>query len=355
MSNFGEQDDNRPEGGESEVGQEPSSPPFYDPLIAPWDEPSAPAASHVVGPELGPVFWPEQTMGSEMAPTEKAWIGGPAPTVAPRQEQPLGPWQPAGYQRPYEESERPSDLQRHLREGTITVPRQRWRWAVHAREGVETLLLALLIFLAVRTSFQNFRVEGASMVPSLDNGEYLIVNKLAYAEIDLSLFDWLPLYNAGENPVHHLWSTPSRGDVIVFLAPQEATGGVERDFVKRIIGVPGDTIAIDPAKNQVLVNGGVITEPYILGATTCSRGCGPWELPPANTPAAYAACGSRACYFVMGDNRQNSSDSRQGWLVPEENIIGKALITYWNDGSPELDLAPNHAISLSGQAAAAEE
>jgi len=59
-------------------------------------------------------------------------------------------------------------------------------------------------------------------------------------------------------------------------------------------------------------------------------------------------------YFVMGDNRSNSSDSRQGWFVPEENIIGKALITYWYDGSPELDLAPNHEVSFISEAAAEE-
>ena len=56
----------------------------------------------------------------------------------------------------------------------------------------------------------------------------------------------------------------------------------------------------------------------------------------------------------MGDNRQNSSDSRQGWLVPEENIIGKALITYWHDGGPEFDLAPNHSVGLADEASAQE-
>jgi signal peptidase I len=220
---------------------------------------------------------------------------------------------------------------------------------------VETLLLALLIFLAVRTSLQNFRVEGASMMPSLENGEYLIVNKLSYAEIDLGLFNWLPFFDAGDNPVRHLWDSPGRGDVIVFQSPRDAERGVERDFVKRIIGVPGDRISITPEGNQVLVNGQPIEEPYIQGSTRCNSNCGPWEVPPANTAESTTVCGSSACYFVMGDNRQNSSDSRQGWLVPEENIIGKALITYWGDGGPELNLAPNRSISLSDGAAAAEE
>jgi signal peptidase I len=222
---------------------------------------------------------------------------------------------------------------------------------ITAREVVETLLLALLIFLAVRASFQNFQVEGASMTPSLENHEYLIVNKLAYAEIDLSLFNWLPFYDAGDNPVHHLWGSPSRGDIIVFQSPRDAERGIERDFVKRIIGVPGDTIEISAERNQVLVNGQPIEEPYTMGSTRCGSNCGPWELPPANTEESIVACGSSACYFVMGDNRQNSSDSRQGWLVPEKNIIGKALITYWDDGGPELDLAPNRSIAVGDEAA----
>ncbi len=224
-----------------------------------------------------------------------------------------------------------------LGEETVVVPRPRRIWAVTLRELTETLLLAGLIFLAVHVSMQNFKVEGASMEPSLDNGEYLIVNRLAYAEIDLSIFDWVPFFDAGDNPVHHLWASPARGDIIVFRSPSN----VKRDFIKRIIGVPGDTVEIDPKTGAVSVNEQVIEEPYIRGTTNCSSACGPWVVPERS-------------YFVMGDNRNNSSDSRQGWFVPEENIIGKALIMYWYDGSPELDLAPNHDVSFISEAAAEE-
>jgi signal peptidase I len=220
---------------------------------------------------------------------------------------------------------------------TVAIPRPRRVWTVTTREVAETLLLAVLIFLAVRASMQNFRVEGASMEPSLDNGEYLIVNKLAYAEIDLSLFDWLPFYDSGDDPVRHLWSSPDRGDVVVFRSPTN----VRRDFIKRIIGVPGDVVQIDRTDGVVTVNGEILDESYVDGKTTCSGSCGPWVVP-------------ERAYFVMGDNRQNSSDSRQGWFVPEENIIGKALITYWHDGNPDVDLAPNQKASITSEAAAEE-
>ncbi len=219
----------------------------------------------------------------------------------------------------------------------MVVPKRKGVWAVTAREMVETLLLAVLIFLAVHVSMQNFKVEGASMEPSLDNGEYLIVNRLAYAEVNLSIFDWVPFFDAGDNPVHHLWASPARGDVIVFRSPTN----VQRDFIKRIIGVPGDVVEIHRENNVVMVNGQVIDEPYTRGQTTCRASCGPWVVPERS-------------YFVMGDNRSNSSDSRQGWFVPEENIIGKALITYWHDGGPDLDLAPNHEVSIVSEAAAEE-
>jgi signal peptidase I len=163
------------------------------------------------------------------------------------------------------------------------------------------------------------------------------------------MFDWLPFFDAGDNSKQHLWGTPARGDVIVFRSPTN----VQRDFIKRIIGVPGDSIEIRPETGEVLVNGQLVDEPYIGGGTTCAQNC-KWTVPPANTRRSAVACGAPACYFVMGDNRPNSSDSRQGWLVPEDNIIGKALFTYWHNGGPELGLAPNHKVSLTSEAAAEE-
>ncbi|MFQ5471936.1 MAG: signal peptidase I, partial [Dehalococcoidia bacterium] len=240
-----------------------------------------------------------------------------------------------------------AELQRRLRDQTVTIPSPDRRWTVTARELVETLLLALLIFMAVRASFQNFRVEGSSMQPSLENGQYLIVNKLAYASIDFSFLDWLPFVD-GDEPAN-LWGSPDRGDIVVFHAPTNPN----RDFIKRIIGLPGDTVEIDSNDGSVRVNGDLLNEPYIQGRTTCAGRC-VFVIPERDTRDSFADCGSNACYFVMGDNRQNSSDSRIGWLVPEENIIGKTLITYWQDGSPDFDIAPNHSVDFVDEAAASE-
>jgi len=249
---------------------------------------------------------------------------------------------PDRYQPVYEE--RLTELQQRLRQETIVLPKPERRWAVTVRELAETLLLAALLFLAVRASFQNFKVEGASMQPSLQDGDYLIVNKLSYAEIDLGPFDWLPFFDAGEDDRRHLFSDPERGDVIVFHAPVNQG----RDFIKRVIGVPGDTVDIRQSEG-VFVNNQLLDETYIQGSTSCGQQC-VVHVPPAGSEAARAQCGSEACYFVMGDNRQNSSDSRQGWLVPLENIVGKAMVTYWNESGPNIGLAPNHSVGMAEEA-----
>jgi signal peptidase I len=326
MATFDEQD------GVSEADiQQGHAGPAYDPLFGDWDEASQaePVAAH-----SDDLFALAQTPTSpetdEYAFTRYDPSAPPAPSFPDR------------FQPDY--AERLTELQRRLREETIVLPKER-RWVVTVRELAETLLLAALIFLAVRASFQNFRVEGASMEPSLQNGEYLIVNKLTYAELDTSLFNFLPFYESGDDPVRHLWNEPERGDVIVFRAPTSPN----RDFIKRIIGLPGDTVQIESDVGAVQVNGNLLDEPYIQGRTQCtdsSTVC-TFNVPPAGSDAARDECGSDECFFVLGDNRQNSSDSRTGWFVPRENIIGKTLITYWNEGSPNIGLAPNHSVTFA--------
>jgi signal peptidase I len=178
-----------------------------------------------------------------------------------------------------------------------------------AWELVQTLLLAALIFLMVRGVAQNFRVEGPSMEPGLHNGQYLLVNKAVYFKLDLDkLSKYLPFVDGGDNPTRFLFHGPERGDVIVFRYPRDPS----RDFIKRIIGLPGDTVSI--SNGVVSVNGSALEESYINNGSNS-------DMDPKVVPAG--------SYFVMGDNRPNSSDSRTWGFVPEENIIGKAMFSYW--------------------------
>lgn len=183
------------------------------------------------------------------------------------------------------------------------------------REIVETLLLALIIFVAVRSVVLNFRVDGLSMTPNLVDSEMLLVNRNAYFNFDTyALVDWLPLVEHDEENVVHLFDPPQRGDVIVFDAP---VNGVDKPYIKRVIGLPGETVEI--YGGDVYINGERVNEGYLEGeVTSCAAGrdCSAVVVPEESV-------------FVLGDNRDNSSDSRQFGPVPVDNIIGKAWITYW--------------------------
>src|SRR3989304_1470256 len=126
------------------------------------------------------------------------------------------------------------------------------------KEILETILLTLLIFLAVRMIVQNFRVEGSSMEPSLHSGQYLLVNKAVYFNVETDEINRLVpfLKLTGGEAIFPLGS-PQRGDVVVFRFPENPS----RDFIKRIIGVPGD--AIEAKGGNVYLNGSRLDEPYI--------------------------------------------------------------------------------------------
>ena len=168
------------------------------------------------------------------------------------------------------------------------------------REVLQTVLLALLIFMALQVSVQNFRVEGSSMKPTLQNGQYLLVNKFIYYRLDKArLARWLPFLNAGDGEALYPFHPPDRGEVVVFHFPRDPS----RDFVKRVIAVPGDTVEI--RQGRVYVNDAVVDEPYVSDRSRSilpRRALGEGE------------------YFVLGDNRPFSNDSpRLGDSPPRQH------------------------------------
>lgn len=221
---------------------------------------------------------------------EAARVSATEPTPAPLDERAAA--------QTYEEAEEPSDRRRAL---------------TFARELVETILLTLVIFVAVRTLVVNFRVDGESMRPSLTNGQYLLVNKAVFFHFDLNTVrNLLPGPDTTTKDVAYLFHPPQRGDIVVFNPPSPS----DKPYVKRVIGLPGDKITV--RNRQVLVNGVVIAEPYIAAEPNYTYPLGGGEfVVPAGT------------IFVLGDNRNNSSDSHAFGAVPLDNVIGKAIVSYW--------------------------
>lgn len=157
-----------------------------------------------------------------------------------------------------------------------------------AREFVETLALIAVIFFGIRMVVQNFRIEGQSMEPTLQSEQYVLVNKMAYRG----------------------FGSPQRGDIVVFNAWDRAG---DKDFIKRIIGVPGDVIEV--RDGSVIVDGEVLDEPY---------------LDPPMTHGTYGPITlGEDEYYTLGDNRGNSSDSRNYGVLPGDRLVGKAWFTYW--------------------------
>lgn len=186
------------------------------------------------------------------------------------------------------------------------------------REILETAILAILIFVLVRSVVLNFKVEGSSMLPTMNNGEMILVNRNAYREFNLGdLVDWIPGVPEQDWITFFDWGEPQRGDVVVFTPPEP---GDQKPYIKRVIGLPGDHIQITE-NYEVLVNGIAIDEPYIGEyRNECVR--------VSNFPYCDVTV-PEGHYFVMGDHRNNSQDSRYFSVVEEDLIIGKAWLTYW--------------------------
>ena len=188
--------------------------------------------------------------------------------------------------------------------GAARSPGSRGRHAI--REVVETGVLALLVFLCIRAALGTYSVEGHSMDPTLQDGEFLFVSKLHYLKVDLGKLGSIIPFIGSDG---YLLAVPSRGDIVVLKNPREP---VQQDLVKRIIGLPGETVEI--AGGRVYIDGRLLDEPYIAGAWTGS------------SPKVFVPDGE---YYVLGDNRGNSSDSRSFGPVAEEMIEGEVVASPW--------------------------
>jgi len=155
----------------------------------------------------------------------------------------------------------------------------------YIREIVGLILLAVVISLLLQVVLPRFEVVGSSMEPSLHDGQRLIINKAVY-----------------------FFREPEAGEVVVFQPPHNRRA----DYIKRIIALPGDVVEIK--EGVVYVNDSPLDEPYIKDEPSYTLS--PEEIPENN-------------YFVLGDNRNNSNDSHNGWTVPRQNIVGKAWLSIW--------------------------
>ena len=176
------------------------------------------------------------------------------------------------------------------------------------REIAQTVVLALLLFVALQTSVQNYRVQGASMDPALRPGEYVLINKLVYFRLDGDRLQRILPFLDIDGEILFPFHPPRRGEVIIFHPPKSSS----ETFIKRVVALPGETIEIHDG--SVFINGQRLEEAY-LDETT------PHRLSPTLVPAGH--------YFVLGDNRSSSNDSRDWGAVPLSNIIGKAWVSYW--------------------------
>lgn len=186
--------------------------------------------------------------------------------------------------------------------GASVSPPLRTRILRFFGELIQTVAIAGVLFLAVNLLTARIRVEGISMEPSLHEGQFVVVNRIAYR-----------------------WNEADRGDIIVFRFPLNPS----RRFIKRVIGLPGNTVTI--RGGDVYIDGQILDEPY-LAATP--RYDGEWVIGPDEL-------------FVLGDNRNNSSDSQNWGPLPIEEIIGKAVLVYWPPS--EAGIIPHYDLAVAAE------
>lgn len=161
------------------------------------------------------------------------------------------------------------------------------------RETVETIVIAFILAFLIRTFVvQAFYIPSGSMKPNLQIGDRILAYKFLYG-----------LKNV------------KRGDIIVFKFPLNP----RKDFIKRVIGLPGDIIKVE--NKEIYVNGKQLSEPYIVHGDKWNSGFPRDEYPPTPVPAG--------SLFMLGDNRDSSDDSRYWGFVPAQNLVGEAFLVYW--------------------------
>jgi signal peptidase I len=185
-------------------------------------------------------------------------------------------------------------------EAETAAPRKR-PMRFNVREILIMALVFLVVFAVVQFSVQSFRIDGPSMEPSFTEDEFIMVNKLTYR-----------------------FSDPRRGDVIIFDPPFSSS----YPFIKRVVGLPGELVEI--RHGDIYINGLLLVEKPVM------------ERP--RTMDMDATRVEKDHYFVLGDNRDNSRDSTEGWTVPSDNIIGRSWMIYWP--LSHWGLSPEYSYSL---------
>ena len=200
------------------------------------------------------------------------------------------------------------------------------------REYSEAIVIAIVLALFIRTFVvQAFKIPSGSMIQTLQIGDHILVNKMVYGLKIPGDCEWdATTHRPGVKRIPLLWScysyrtlisvtSPERGDIIVFMFPEDET----KDFIKRVIGLPGDRVEI--RNKNVFINGQPLTEPYTqhVDPSVLAHQVQPRDnLGQLTVPAD--------SYFVMGDNRDQSLDSRYWGFVKREKIKGKAFLIYWS-------------------------
>ncbi len=209
------------------------------------------------------------------------------------------------------------------------------------RELIETALFILLVFLILRGVVQTFRIDGQSMEPNLHSQQYILVNKIIFFHFDANApLRLLPEWNDLAPNIIYPFRMPERGDIVVLEAPTGDYNPQTIDYIKRVIGLPGEVIQIKDG--LVYINGQPLQEDrheggYLTEATDCNGGllCKPYVVPEGHV-------------IVLGDNRDNSQDSRT-WgaepALPLNRIVGKAWVSYWPRDHWGVISSPTYAQS----------